>query len=882
MRRVLCLCLLLFFTCASSAYARDVNDGNSNWNGGLVQTALGDQPEFPFVDLEKADGVSWGNEDESQINQYGWPSNPGAMGSPACGTAGKAWFFGPRYPKASERSGSITMDWVGCAQITLNFNATISSYGQSVCSGSCRPCTQSGKTISGTNCYVVYTVVSGGQMQLKSVGDGVTDPQLRRLRIYYTADTNLVNACYKGIAQNDVRLLQSCFNPNLITAGKDFGVLRFINVMGENLSPINSFQSSWEQNTPLDYRYWTGNTHWRALANYTKNAVTLSSGAEYTLTDPGFSLTDMATVIAPLAKDITIPTATPNAPTPSSACSGTPLTCTISFSTVPLQAVAGMTLWDHGPRGNNPLSLTVYIVSVDHVGNTITIGCRVKSGVTCSPILDRQSVGTTDTIYFSPMLNIDGTGYVPMGPAPRSHAEITIHDVRLRCRFACVFDRRRGINAGWPPLVMIAYANAIGAHPYYNIPCFAMHGDTDYLSKLVELNKQYLAPGLIPFYEGTDEIWNYGYSCTFYANVKQYWRTGKMGQHDQWYGEEISNVAKTVSAAYGNPSPTDRFKYYRVIDAFSAYDDGCEPKAANAFAGTCQDAKLSYSGDGTDPAYKWVTDAAIAAYYSPGDIRGPSQIALAYVYSISPSPSLIAKFLDSFNDPSGHNFNLYKAQHDLYPNFSAYLSQYVKAGYPIRFTQYEGGGSFLPVANKLQASVIEVKAGPTTTLTVGANAWNDICNTYNLCRDGQPTTTLSGICQELDGRDPAVIAATPTTITVNIATDRGCAYGGKGGTAVYDNAGGAGYVNAFDLAVTNDLTPTNFASCELANFQSFYAAAKAASPVPVTPEFPSVYNLTDTTPWSQGRYYPSVYAARRSNYSGCTLLPASAERPYDL
>ena len=85
----------------------------------------------------------------------------------------------------------------------------------------------------------------------------------------------------------------------------------------------------------------------------------------------------------------------------------------------------------------------------------------------------------------------------------------------------------------------------------------------------------------------------------------------------------------------------------------------------------------------------------------------------------------------------------------------------------------------------------------------------------------------------MDGRDPAVIAATPTTITVNIATDRGCAYGGKGGTAVYDNAGGAGYVNAFDLAVTNDLTPTNFASCELANFQSFYAAAKAASPVPV-------------------------------------------------
>ena len=601
-------------------------------------------------------------------------------------------------------------------------------------------------------------------MQLKSVGDGVTDPQLTRLRIYYTADTDLVNACYKGIAQNDVRLLQSCFNPNLIAAGKDFGVLRFINVMGENLSPTNSFQSSWEQNTPLDYRYWTGNLHWRALANYTKNAVTLSSGGEYTLTDPTFSLPDMATVIAPLSQDIPIPTAQPNTPTPSSACSGTPLTCVISFATVPPQAMTGMILWDHPPHGNDPLAPTAYIVSVDHVRNTITVGCRVKTGVTCSPILGKQSVNTSDTIYFSPMLNVNGTGYVPMASASGGGLSRTlfspysttfVYDADLHVFLTANGRNNNGIIAGWPPLVMIAYANAIGAHPYYNIPCFAMHGDTDYLPKLIQLNKQYLAPGLIPFFEGTDEVWNYGYSCTFYASTKQYWRTGKVWQQDEWYGEEISNVAKIVSAAYGNPSATDRFKYYRVIDAFSAYDSGCEPKATNAFAGTCQDAKLSYSDDGNDPAYKWVTDAAVASYYGPSDARGPSQISLAYAYSVSPSASLIAKFLDSFNDPSGHNFNLYKAQHELYPNFSAYLSQYVKAGYPIRFTQYEGGADIGSVANKLEASVTEVKTGLITTLTVGPNAWNDICNTYNLCRSGQPTTALSGICRELDGQDPA-------------------------------------------------------------------------------------------------------------------------------
>ena len=73
--------------------------------------------------------------------------------------------------------------------------------------------------------------------------------------------------------------------------------------------------------------------------------------------------------------------------------------------------------------------------------------------------------------------------------------------------------------------------------------------------------------------------------------------------------------------------------------------------------------------------------------------------------------------------------------------------------------------------------------------------------------------------------------------------------------------GEPGYVNAFNQAVGNDLTPTNFASCELASFESFYAAAKAASPSPVTPEFPSVYNLSDYSPWARGRYYGNVYAA---------------------
>ena len=111
MRRMLCLCLLLFFMSASSAYARDANDGNSIWNGGLVQIALGDQPEFPFVDLEKGDGGSWGNgAKDNSISMVGppilerWAAPPAAAGEKR-GSLGQ--------PIQSPRSVPARSRWIG-------------------------------------------------------------------------------------------------------------------------------------------------------------------------------------------------------------------------------------------------------------------------------------------------------------------------------------------------------------------------------------------------------------------------------------------------------------------------------------------------------------------------------------------------------------------------------------------------------------------------------------------------------------------------------------------------------------------------------------------------------------------------------------------------
>ena len=962
------------------------------WNGSLVQFALGTVSPYPFIDYEKNDGNPF--KATAGVNQYGWPASYTAMsGSTGCGVAGTSLSFGTVVPPQSERGPNMTIDWVGCAQLDIDYTITIVSVGQNSCTGSCKPCTQSGNVITGTNCYVTFTTTQSGanSLLLESVGDGTTDPQLTQVREYDSTYASIgrggngaIDTCYSGIANNNITQLQSCFNPLYISEGKIAGVMRFVNAMGENLGP-NSFQSTWEQNTPLPYRYWTGNVH-NIASDYTTNSVTAATGGSctsitmcFTLADTGFSLTDRATVIANIGSTVTVPTTSPSSNVAATSCSGTPKTCLIPFSSgVPSTVVPGQVIWESG-TGGNPLAPTVYVVSVDNVGNTVTIGCQEESNsIGCSPILSGDTVLSTDTMYFSPMLNVNGTGYVPMAStggngiiagASTGHTEIFLYDADLQRYITDLTTgtNDRGIASGWPPAVMVAYTNAIGAHPWYNVPCFAMGAgaggtrSTDYVSNLVSYNKSNLLPGLKPFYEGTDEIWNASsYSCTNFASTVQYWRTGVTGQYSEWYGEQISNVAQIVSAGYGNPSAINRFNYYRVIDGYSAYGIGCG--VGTAFTATCQDARIYYSGDGNQPALYYVTDVAVAPYYSNSNDNtansgsatdatgGIIALADAYAYYLSPSPSIIASYMDGVNNPSGHNSNLYKNQNSLYPEYATYLAGYTTDSthggpYPIRFTNYEGGGNvtnFTPTAQT--APITSIATGATTTLTTtSSNAWYLICapilsGGYNLCTasgpsyTGNPQVLTSSVCSEMQGSLTAsqsgntltvtafsssaggilavgsqitvpghstltvtagsgttgtytatpsqtvtsesmtaddleyavVTSAAVNTVVINAATDSGCSYS-SGGSAVYAGAGstsdpaGVGYIGTFQELVWNeDLTPTNFMACELANWESMYATMSSAS---VTPEFPSVYDQSEGGRFAVGRYWPDMSAA---------------------
>lgn len=151
-------------------------------------------------------------------------------------------------------------------------------------------------------------------------------------------------------------------------------------------------------------------------------------------------------------------------------------------------------------------------------------------------------------------------------------------------------------------------------------------------------------------------------------------------------------------------------------------------------------------------------------------------------------------------------------------------------------------------------------SGSPSTFT-GDSAWDYVCNTLNLCGNagpsytGNPTTTIAGVCPELNGAQ-TIISATPTTITVNAATDASCTYT-SGGTASY--VGSGTYIQNFVYAAMQDnqMTPI-----ELANLQAFYASGAVACPtgdtcpsptpyVPIASTMPAEYEEADGTEFTK-------------------------------
>jgi Ca2+-binding RTX toxin-like protein len=119
-------------------------------------------------------------------------------------------------------------------------------------------------------------------------------------------------------------------------------------------------------------------------------------------------------------------------------------------------------------------------------------------------------------------------------------------------------DRPQVDNASWgsgwdggvPLEVMIDLANEVNADPWFNIP----HKATDdYIQNFAEQVHQQLDPRLEAYVEFSNEVWNWGFSQSKYAEAaaEERWGSEIQGGWMQWYGMRSAQMADIFTEVFG-------------------------------------------------------------------------------------------------------------------------------------------------------------------------------------------------------------------------------------------------------------------------------------------------------------------------------------------
>jgi len=817
---------LLVLLCGSAvAQTSDI----SGWNGRVAQVNL--SPGFPvggqmYAPVNKVnDCQDWSYGDNSgpvnisEENQFGFPTNNTSLAAHsgwnnACGTE-----------SITQRPGNRIVDWVGAnAKITfVGLGAVVSVSGAG--------CSHSGTIIAGTNCSVTFTGPTANTFRFIIQQVGI--PQLTQLRVYHADDTTAINNCTKGLNGGAAYLLESCFASQFLQAVSDFGVVRDLNVENANATII----AKWIDRTPLNF--WSWGAAYYPSSVTTTNKVTLSSGASYTLSFPEFVLSDKVHIIAQNAS--TIPPVTVN--TSGSTGAGA---CTLNFGALPPSVVAGMLVYDN--NSSNAINKTTTVQSVGPT--TVTISPCVQA---------RNGVGSGDTIYFSPMLSVNGGKNIPIANTSGSLNTATLsalwttftYDVALNVWMAeNASNRNSGLNGGWPPEIMVALANVNHSHPWNVPPPYSLDPPTDYAVQQAQYQKRNLAAGLIPRFEcGPNELWNYAFYATTYADNREYLRDGKSFDHDNWYGQICSEMAANLGGSDGVWPNKQNTKYWLVTGMTSAAAEK-PPIKGTCTSSLCQDNKIAaptYVTEGGVPAYTYgPVQVAYAGYWNTTFYGTLSELEWAWCYANQANCSVIqSTLLTNYAGTGGSAGHTISSLLVTMRAFQNYFKSYSGTA-TLSATQYEGGNVQTFSSSTQKAMVASVTIGNPTVLTLSgtvAGGWDWIYNTNTGC-SSCTTTLIAGVCSELDG-ERLITAATATTITLNVATDGRCMYSG-GGTAAYDGSGT--FVTAFKLAFQRSSVLTLL---ELQNLQNFYSVGGT---------FPSEFDLADAGSW--GKYNPDVYATQ--------------------
>lgn len=891
--------LALFLPVWSSMAGLHMHGSSSAWNGGLAQTSLsasflGSGDYIPINRL--LDSRDWvtvtGNNPVAvnEMNAQGFPSNNTNL------AAVNGWLTFFSFPSQTQRAGNDIFDWTGPGSTTWDPGAT------SIVSISGAGCTISGTTVSGTTCAATldYTGKTGATLKITAVaGGGPT-----QARFYHVNDTAAIVAGRVCKGGADSKFYQ--------TVGANFGVIRDLNWSLANFSNVAVWADrtpttwfSYGANNYFPQSLITTNSP----VNTSGAQYTLAFGG-FTLTDKAHVIFNPGTITPPsytsaqTVSSGTTLTLTSAIGIVAGMGAGDFNSQNALQPTARVASVAGniVTFTTNPFRGTVSTGDTIYFTPMFSVNGTTSVpvvgnnGTPLGTANADNVIHPHWSTLTYDAalgaflIQNSSVANSGLQGAAPPEAFTACVNEIGAHPWYVEPAYALdpptdyvlqqatyaknnlkpgLIPRFEGCNEDWnySSFICTTYSDnkeflrtsVNGDHDNWYGRAISQLGQT--VSSVFGANRAAyrveacMSTQSLPVaYAITAGTYNSGTGAVSLTTATS---TYSSAQSVLVRGVTGTGSVASVNGSFTSTAGTNGTTLNYTIATGLTLTITPGSTAYTEYQGLQGNKLISpeYVSNGGSAAYNWVTEICPTAYYESEYHGGSvSELGWAYWYTHGASgpqqTTLVHNFLLG-TMTTGFAGNLYWLQNTIFPGFALYLTTYAGTA-TIGYTGYEGGYGSNAGADYTggtpSAAVTSVSLGATTTLTVGANAWNYICNTAGLCTAGNPKTTLTfgGGCA-LNATDPAVLSATTTTITVNVNSTgfTGCTTG----TAVYDGAGGfGGWVQLFELGVKQNIDPTNLYQYELSYLQSAYSNGV---------RFPAEFDDSDGGDW--GKYNPDVY-----------------------
>jgi len=200
-----------------------------------------------------------------------------------------------------------------------------------------------------------------------------------------------------------------------------------------------------------------------------------------------------------------------------------------------------------------------------------------------------------------------------------------------------------GLINGVPIEIEIALCKAIGAHPHFCAPFLACDPMTDWHKQLASYVKNSGPSWMAPRFEGCNETWNFslGFFATRYGWNKSpvHWGSSTWRNQDDWYGKIISTIGQDINSIYGGtPGSQTSYAVICANQTISASPTGVFNGASNARLDSTRyvnQTASSQKGYRKSAAYNWVTDVALANYWSPGERDTPREMIDAFAFGVT-------------------------------------------------------------------------------------------------------------------------------------------------------------------------------------------------------------------------------------------------------